>query len=49
MEENKHEEKDLEGKYGRMNFPNKRAEYVDRQTAERTVENKHNLEVNSMA
>ena len=48
MEENKHEEKHLEGKYGRTNVVIRGGGRVCGQTTKRTVENKHNLEVNRM-
>ena len=35
MEENKHEEKHVEGKYWRKKCPNKGGEYVERQLIER--------------
>jgi hypothetical protein len=47
MEENKHEEKHLEGKYGGTNVLIRgQTKWTDK--GERTVENKHNLEVNNM-
>jgi len=39
MEENKHEEKHLEGKCGRKKCPNKEAEYVERRLKERLKTN----------